>query len=110
MSFNVRLFSVTVRTTASGTPAWTSASISSVTVTRDPTRPARCAIIHLIGNAPRIAPHTGGVQRTVPWNRFGFPTPAGGTTAPGTAPAPAVPGCGAVSAPSDAPAAAPADG
>ena len=40
-NFSVRLFSVTVRTTLSGTPAGISASISSVIFTFDPTRPTR---------------------------------------------------------------------
>lgn len=43
VNFSVRLFSVTVRTTFSGAPEGISASISSVTFTVEPIRPARCA-------------------------------------------------------------------
>jgi len=41
-NFNVRQFSVTVRTTLSGAPEGISASISSVTVTLAPRRPLKC--------------------------------------------------------------------
>ena len=41
VNLSVRLFSVTVRTTLSGAPSGTSASISRVTVTRAPMRPER---------------------------------------------------------------------
>ncbi len=40
-NLRVRLFSVTVRTTFSGTPVEKSASISSVTFSEDPTNPER---------------------------------------------------------------------
>ena len=62
VNFSVRLFSVTVRTTWSGAPAGISASISSVTVTFAPTRPARCA---MTSSAMRLAsrPTRVGVER-----------------------------------------------
>jgi hypothetical protein len=43
-NLSVRLFSVTVRTTDSGTPAGTLTSMSNVTLTSAPTRPARRVI------------------------------------------------------------------
>ena len=42
VNLRVRLFSVTIRTTLSGTPSGISASISSVTRTEDPRSPTRC--------------------------------------------------------------------
>jgi hypothetical protein len=45
VNLSIRLFSVTVRTTWGDAPVGIMASISSVTVTSDPTRPTRCAII-----------------------------------------------------------------
>src|SRR4030095_1247969 len=57
VNLSVRLFSVTVRTTFSGTPPGISASISSVTRTDDPTHPTRCV---MTSSAIRLPPRPGG--------------------------------------------------
>ena len=65
VNLSVRLFSVTVRTTWSGTPAGTSASISSVTRTDDPMSPTRCVMtssVILLASRPARA----GSSVTVP--------------------------------------------
>ena len=70
VNLSVRAFSVTVRTTLSGTPEGTSASISSVTVTFAPTRPARWAMTSS-AMRPASAPGRTGFRVTVPWKRAG---------------------------------------
>ena len=65
VNLSVRLFSVTVRTTLSGTPAGISASISSVTRTEDPMSPTRCVMtssVILLASRPARA----GSSVTVP--------------------------------------------
>ena len=64
-NFRVRLFSVTVRTTLSGAPAGTEASISNVTRTDDPTKPARC-VMTSSAMRPASRPTRVGSRSTVP--------------------------------------------
>ena len=65
-NFSVLLFSVTVRTTLSGTPAAMSASISKIIFTLEPTSPTRWVITSsaiLLASRPTRA----GSSTTVPW-------------------------------------------
>jgi|GEM_PF-3530274 len=73
-NFNVRLFSVTVRTTISGAPSGLSASTSSVTRTFAPTRPERW---ESTSSAMRLASCPTRVESnsTLPWKRFGLAGP-----------------------------------
>jgi hypothetical protein len=71
LNFRVRLFSVTVRTMFSGTPPETSASISSVTFTEDPTKPDRCAMTSS-AMRPASRPILVASRATVPQKRFGL--------------------------------------
>src|SRR5262249_47191262 len=76
VNLSVRLFSVTVRATLSGTPAGISASISSVTRTEDPMSPTRSVMtssVILLASRPARA----GSSVTVPCKRWGLDGVAG---------------------------------
>src|SRR5579884_2463236 len=80
-NFNVRQFSVTVRTILSGAPCGKQASISRVIRTFASARPAKCAIT---SSATRLAslPTRVGSRGILPWNRRGI----GETGTDGSAP------------------------
>lgn len=67
---SVRPFSVTVRTTFSGTPSGIWASSSSVTFTVAPTKPGEVDD-HLVGDPARVTADSGGVEHNRPWERHG---------------------------------------